>query len=597
MNYFFNSKNQSRFLANLGEIEKLAILGRAVKAQNGNHKSSADVSYFTIPNYNFFFFDQGQSYRSLCSPEIELVYLCLSTMLGFTLNDGNLVKKRLEQFKLRLRKINEKYSKDVSIQEVVTQMQSNYDYFKSLSILLFESNEMSKQEFLREFKLSPEQLNILALQNTKQGSDSKAQLLLKRALLRAKLINQNINYKEYVDDIYKTNTETKMTNHKSSNIDEKGSESETPIIKRAAHHNEEYLLFNSGLLLLKRKKHLEAVEVFHKLRESFKADYKYWYRFGQASKGVFMEDLAHVSTLYDYYFHNRKKKFYSETGATNSKSKKGVSENSIDDFISFFGNLVDNRKSKTESKRQGNSSLRDILIKKKLMTIFKAKNLLSLTNKLYSYNSQITKKNPGLASKGTRKGNPLGDKNLSVSSLTLEEPSLLTKNNIFTVLTSLKKSIGVNKLKLRNNLHEINHLNTALNSFAMSISLIKRDIFENFRPILKQIKIYKNESLINTYKTQLKRLVQFALSCYENLSFLQILKENFFEAVKSAQQGLDFLANVEKGFLGFAGRPSRRLKISLKDNFLANFRKSHAQSKRWVIFSEEIGLIRVESCG
>lgn len=197
---------------------------------------------------------------------------------------------------------------------------------------------------------------------------------------------------EYLDDIYNTNTDTRLPHHKLKNLNRNEEEPEMgtfverrETIERPPPHQKHYLLFNSGLLLLKRKRHLESLRVLASVKDSFARNFKFWYRYGQAAKGVFLDDLSHVSKLYDYYFNSRKKKFYTEKGSGLSGKGAFVRDDDLDDFVSFFGNLVDPMRAVSDGgKKGGFSGLRDIIIKKKLVRMFKAKDLLGLTNKLYA---------------------------------------------------------------------------------------------------------------------------------------------------------------------------------------------------------------------
>lgn len=240
--------------------------------------------------------------------------------------------------------------------------------------------------------MDPRKLNILALKNLKNNELSKAQLLFKRAILRAKVSNQEMTSKDYIDDIYNTNTETRLPSHKVNTLDRNEEENEmgTFVEKRESvekppPHNEQYLLFNSALLLFKRGRNLEALKVFSTIKGGFAGNFKFWYRFGQAAKGVFLDDLSHVSKLYDYYFNSRKKKFFTEKSHGLAGKGSFVKDDDLDDFVSFFGNLVDPTKNAAETgKKSSGDSLRHIIIKKKLVAMFKAKDLLGLTHQLYA---------------------------------------------------------------------------------------------------------------------------------------------------------------------------------------------------------------------
>lgn len=166
------------------------------------------------------------------------------------------------------------------------------------------------------------------------------------------------------------------------------------------------------------------------------------------------------------------------------------------------------------------------------------------------------------------------EKNALMMSVTLEESSIINKNNIFTVLTSLQKSLGNQKVKPKNNLHELNHLRQSIQAFETCLQILKVEIFENFKPILNQIRNFNEESLKTAYKIQFKKMLTFIFSCYENLTFLQILNQNFFKAINYSKEGLCFISNIEKGILGFSKIKSERLKINLKESFITNFKNT-----------------------
>ena len=355
-----------------------------LKEQTKKEKSLAPNCFVTINNFNSFFFDQGKSDRNLSAEELELLFFCLSTMLGFILKDKQMTEKRIDKFKYILKKTSESaQSGSDDLKKMIKQMNHRLKFFMILKEIIFEDLSVEKKEWKGEEQLRPELLNLLALQNIQKGDLNNAQLILKRAILKTKLCNRTITADEYFNEIYNRNP--KANNDKSkSKAQEKKSKRDQTI--DSTFHNKESLIYNSGLLLLKRKKYLKAIDIFNKLKPTFQNNFRFWYRLGQASKGVFIEDIGHVSKLYDYYFFNRKKKFYSEDGKakTEKVSEGNGIENNITDFIDFFSNLSENQNLKTEGKKNPQISLRNIIIKKKLVSIFKAKDLLSLTNKLYS---------------------------------------------------------------------------------------------------------------------------------------------------------------------------------------------------------------------
>lgn len=163
----------------------------------------------------------------------------------------------------------------------------------------------------------------------------------------------------------------------------------------------------------------------------------------------------------------------------------------------------------------------------------------------------------------------------NISQISLDEPSLLTKNNIFTILTSLRKSQGSSqsKVQAKNMLHEVHHLRNAQNCYMTCISLLKKTLESKFKVILNQIRKYNQEALIKAYKTQLSKTIHTLLSCYENMAFVTILSQNFYGVKKWTKEGLSFLANVEKGYLGFYEPKNKRIKIDLKKSFSDNFKK------------------------
>jgi hypothetical protein len=167
-------------------------------------------------------------------------------------------------------------------------------------------------------------------------------------------------------------------------------------------------------------------------------------------------------------------------------------------------------------------------------------------------------------------------KNHSGSYLTLDEPSMLTKNNIFTILSSLRKSQGSSQLKAqtKNLLHEVHHLKTASDCYITCISLLKDDLMNKFKIILSQIRKYNQDSILIAYKNKIKKTIHTLISCYENLAFVTILNQNFYSVKKWTGEALSFLSNIEKGYLGFQQPKSKRLKINFNKSFSENFNQN-----------------------
>ena len=176
---------------------------------------------------------------------------------------------------------------------------------------------------------------------------------------------------------------------------------------------------------------------------------------------------------------------------------------------------------------------------------------------------------------------PNEGKNHSSSYLTLEEPSLLTKNNVFTILSSLRKSqsAGQTKAQAKNLLHEVHHLTTSRECYTTCISLLKQELMQRFQVILAQIRKFNQEALIIAYKNKLRKCIHTLLSCYENLAFVTILSQNFYVVKRWTAEGLSFLANIEKGYLGFQEPKSRRLRLDLRKSFAENFRQSGSETE------------------
>ena len=97
---------------------------------------------------------------------------------------------------------------------------------------------------------------------------------------------------------------------------------------------------------------------------------------------------------------------------------------------------------------------------------------------------------------------------------------------------------------------------------------------KRFKIILEQIKKYNQESLTIAYKHQVKKTIHTLLSAYENISFVTILSQNFYSVKKWTAEGLSFLANVEKGMIGFYQPKNKRLNIDFKKSFSENFKSN-----------------------
>ena len=166
--------------------------------------------------------------------------------------------------------------------------------------------------------------------------------------------------------------------------------------------------------------------------------------------------------------------------------------------------------------------------------------------------------------------------------MSLEEPSLLTKNNIFTILSGLRKSqnSSQSKIQTKNMLHEVHHLRTARHCYMSCVSLLKQILQSKFKVILEQINKYNQQPLIQAYKRQLSKTIHMLLSCYENLSFVTILSQNFHAVQRWTVEGLGFLANVEKGFLGFFEPKNKRIKVDLRKKFSGNFKAGVPYAKK-----------------
>jgi hypothetical protein len=386
MNHYFNLNDISGFLENLTQIEKIKSMSNTSKENDKKKDETQHKRYLTIQDLYTSFFEQSRNDRNLLSDELDFIYCCLSIMLGFSLKSKPIVEKKIDTLSNILKMKEEKNTtSDEKKKEIIDHMKQKLNFFKLLANIVFNSKEFILEKPLDEEKnLTSDELNLLALKNMQNGDLNKSQLLFKRALLRAKLQNKNMTTKEYIDDIYNTNTDTKIYHQKMAS-----ESNNNDFFQRKTHNNEEYLLYNSALLLIKRQKYLEAVEIFQNVKKSFHSNPQFWYRYGQASKGIFLQDVGHVSRLYDYYFHHKKKKFYSYDRKFD-KGRNLNQDNYFDDFINFYTNLTESYKknSKLDIRKLNNNNLKEILVRKKLVTMFKAKDLLSLTNKLYSQNSK-----------------------------------------------------------------------------------------------------------------------------------------------------------------------------------------------------------------
>lgn len=165
----------------------------------------------------------------------------------------------------------------------------------------------------------------------------------------------------------------------------------------------------------------------------------------------------------------------------------------------------------------------------------------------------------------------------------IEEPSLIKQNNIFSIISSLKKSMGQNSksgMTSQTKIKETNHLKTGIRAFDSCLKLLKSEILENLKPILVQIRIYKQEALKTAYRRQFKALVRYLMSCYENLSFLNLLNQDLYRAVTVAKEGLAFLGNIERGFVGFASSVGQRLKLDFNMSLGENLKNFVPTSER-----------------
>lgn len=124
----------------------------------------------------------------------------------------------------------------------------------------------------------------------------------------------------------------------------------------------------------------------------------------------------------------------------------------------------------------------------------------------------------------------------------------------------------------------MHHLSTARDCYTSCISLLKEDLFTRFKVILAQIRNFNQESLITAYKHKLRRTIHTLLSCYENLAFVTILSQNFYVVKRWTAEGLSFLSNVEKGYLGFEAPKAARLNLDLRKSFAENFRTNDAEN-------------------
>jgi hypothetical protein len=118
------------------------------------------------------------------------------------------------------------------------------------------------------------------------------------------------------------------------------------------------------------------------------------------------------------------------------------------------------------------------------------------------------------------------------------------------------------------------------------VSLLKKTLESKFKVILNQIRKYNQEALVNAYKTQLSKTIHTLLSCYENLAFVTILSQNFYGVKKWTNEGLSFLANAEKGYLGFHESKSRRIKVNLTKSFSENFKKGGMAAEKYFVIKK-----------
>lgn len=124
----------------------------------------------------------------------------------------------------------------------------------------------------------------------------------------------------------------------------------------------------------------------------------------------------------------------------------------------------------------------------------------------------------------------------------------------------------------------MHHLNTARECYFTCISLLKQELSSRFEVILAQVRKFNQEPLLVAYRKKVRRTIHILLSSYENLAFVTILGQNFYAVQRWAAEGLSFLANVEKGLLGFQEPKSRRLKIDLKKSFIENFKQNQGKA-------------------
>ena len=536
MTYNFNSKDISSFLLGLNDIQILSKMADSLK--NSNNKNE-NVRYLSISQLSTTYLGNEHKEYSYCQNELKFICLILMLMLGFLLKDSEIINKRIEQFRIQLKNKNVNSDSEEG-KKVLNKMNSIYKYFESLNSLYFGNKNSLKEN---DAEINPEKLNVLSLEEIKAGNLSKGQILLKRALLRANVNNKKINLKNYFDEIYNVNTETAQKNN---NINAEW--------KQSSFHDEDYLLYNSAMVLIKRRKFLEASEILSKLEYKYKHNFNFWYRFGQVSKEIFLEDVFHVSSRFDSFFHARQKQFFA--GEILKKSKK-QGKDKVEETVEDFMNYIKEMNNKNKIKNQTNNQLHNIINRRQMIKIIKAKNLIGLTKKLYGhYTKNICKKTAS---------NKKGNINVKLDEVNLNDHSLSGKSFILNAISELKTTGTYNK-------YEMNYLKKSINCFNISLSIIKKELENKFKPILAQLKIYNTKSMNDTYKRHLKYLINFLISVYENLSFLYTLDENYSRAIQTTNEGLNYIANIEQAIFGFDKTLPKRLIISLKKNFTENFK-------------------------
>ena len=163
INDFFNKQNFSAFLSNLKEIEQLRSLGDQIRQQlknsqgPGKTQTQTSASFLTIPDYSLKFFDIEQ--RQMCLEEVDFVYLCLNTMLAFSLRDGAISRKKIEFLGRFVKKIEEKAASEEETEgNEVTGFQRNFaklavqarqklEFFKGLQDLWFSAEGKFRKSY------------------------------------------------------------------------------------------------------------------------------------------------------------------------------------------------------------------------------------------------------------------------------------------------------------------------------------------------------------------------------------------------------------------------------------------------------------------